>query len=80
MVISTFFGAAAASRPRPGGGPVPSPPPAPELAFGYFIIAAPMALVVGYLADFLSRRWLFAAVLLLDREPQSIGSRSCLFC
>eukprot|EP00668_Euglena_longa_P042307 GGOE01055903.1.p1 GENE.GGOE01055903.1~~GGOE01055903.1.p1 ORF type:complete len:535 (-),score=165.26 GGOE01055903.1:132-1736(-) len=40
-----------------------------ELAFGYFVIAAPMALVVGSLADAVSRRWLFAVVLLLGKLP-----------
>lgn len=40
-----------------------------ELAFGYFVVAAPVALIVGRLADSFSRRWLFAWVLLLGKLP-----------
>jgi len=40
-----------------------------ELAFGYFVLAAPVALLVGRLADSHSRRRLFAVVLLLGKLP-----------
>eukprot|EP00667_Euglena_gracilis_P009262 EG_transcript_9409 len=40
-----------------------------ELAFGYFVIAAPMALLVGGLADAFPRQRLLALVLLVGKVP-----------
>ena len=58
--IGESFGFTAKERDEKLGG---------ELAFGYFMIGAPAALLTGYLADRLDRRGLFAAILLLGKLP-----------